>query len=67
LLVVMLPPVLDYPLFAAALERYGRNPTDPADIARELMVFGLQAEVETASFRLAVAKWSALEVLRGLT
>ncbi|MFI0350934.1 class I SAM-dependent methyltransferase [Actinomadura sp. 9N407] len=56
LLIVLLAPVLGYPLFDAALERYGRHPVDPADLARRLEECGLRAEVSTESFRLAVAK-----------
>lgn len=62
LLLVLLAPVLDYPLFEAALERYSRSPADAAGIARQLAQLGLRAEVATASFRLAIAKdkWLAM-------
>ncbi|WP_395107969.1 methyltransferase domain-containing protein [Actinomadura sp. SCN-SB] len=56
LLLVMLAPVLEYPLFEAALERYQRRPADPDGIARQLARHGLRAEVSTASFQLAIAK-----------
>lgn len=56
LLLVLLAPVLDYPLFTAALERYGRRPADPGDIAAQLSGFGLRTEVTTESFRLAIGK-----------
>ena len=56
LLLVLLAPVLDYPLFDAALERYGRRPADPAELARRLGGLGLRTEVSTASFRLAISK-----------
>jgi hypothetical protein len=46
LLLVLLAPVLDYPLFTAALERYWRK---PADLARQLGHLGLDAKVTTAS------------------
>jgi SAM-dependent methyltransferase len=56
LLLVLLSPVLDYPLFSAALERYSRRPADPGDIAALLAGSGLRTEVTTASFRLAIPK-----------
>jgi ubiquinone/menaquinone biosynthesis C-methylase UbiE len=62
LLVILLSPTLDYPLFDAALDRYGRHPADPVDLAHRLTRFGLQAEVSTASFRLSIRKdkWLAM-------
>jgi 2-polyprenyl-3-methyl-5-hydroxy-6-metoxy-1,4-benzoquinol methylase len=62
LLLALLAPVLDYPLFTAALERYQRKPADPAALARQLGHLGLDTEVTTASFRLAIAKdrWLAM-------
>jgi 2-polyprenyl-3-methyl-5-hydroxy-6-metoxy-1,4-benzoquinol methylase len=51
LLLVLLAPVLDYPLFTAALKRYGRRPADPVGLARQLAKRGLRTEVTTASFR----------------
>jgi SAM-dependent methyltransferase len=56
LLLVLLAPVLDYPLFTAALERYARHPASPDGIARRLTGHGLDAEVSTASYRLAIDK-----------
>lgn len=63
LLLVLLTPVLDYPLFTAALQRYARRPADPADLAWQLGHLGLRAEVTTASFRLAIAKDRWLEMV----
>lgn len=56
LLLVLLAPRLDYPLFAAALERYARHPADPRDIAAQLTACGLRSQVSTASFHLAIGK-----------
>jgi ubiquinone/menaquinone biosynthesis C-methylase UbiE len=56
LLVVMLPPVIEYPLFEAALRRYERRPIDPAEVAAILQAGGGLAEVSYSSFRLALAK-----------
>jgi SAM-dependent methyltransferase len=69
LLIVLLSPVLNYPLFDAALERYGRHPADPADLARRLTRFGLRAEVSTAGFRLAIRKdkWLAMVASRWMS
>jgi SAM-dependent methyltransferase len=56
LLVVMLPPVIGYPLFEAALRRYERRPIDPADVAAMLEAAGVRVEVSYASFGLRLAK-----------
>lgn len=56
LLVVMLPPVISYPLFGAALRRYERRPIDPAEVATTLEAAGVRVEVNYASFRLRLAK-----------
>jgi SAM-dependent methyltransferase len=56
LLLVLLAPILNYPLFEDALQRYQRRPADPADLARQLSGLGLDAEVTTASFHLAIEK-----------
>jgi hypothetical protein len=66
---ILLSPVLKYPLFDAALERYGRHPADPADLARRLTRFGLRAEVSTAGFRLAIRKdeWLAMVASRWMS
>jgi SAM-dependent methyltransferase len=69
LLIALLSPVLKYPLFDAALERYGRHPADPADLARRLTRLGLRAEVSTAGFRLAIrkGKWLAMVASRWMS
>lgn len=56
LLIVMLPPTLDYPLFDAALRRYESHPQDPADVAQVLTEQGLAVEVTSESYRLAISK-----------
>jgi hypothetical protein len=52
----MLPPVIGYPLFEAALRRYERRPIDPAKVAATLEAAGVRVEVSYASFRLRLAK-----------
>jgi ubiquinone/menaquinone biosynthesis C-methylase UbiE len=56
LLVVMLPPVIRYPLFAAALCRYERHPIEPAGVAATLTEAGLDAEVTYASYDVVISK-----------
>lgn len=56
LLVVMLPPVIGYPLFEAALRRYERRPIDPVQVAAILQAGGVRVEVRYGSFRLTLAK-----------
>ncbi|TDD62596.1 methyltransferase domain-containing protein [Actinomadura darangshiensis] len=63
LLLVLLAPKLDYPLFAAALERYGRHPADTGSIAAQLAACGLHSEVSTASFPLTIGKDRWLEMV----
>jgi ubiquinone/menaquinone biosynthesis C-methylase UbiE len=63
LLVVMLPPVISYPLFQAALRRYQRRPIDPAEVAAVLQAAGAQAGVSYASFRLRLAKERWLQMV----
>jgi len=62
LLVVMLPPAIGYPLFGAALRRYERRPTDPAEVGAVLTGAGLRVDVTYDSFPLALAKerWLAM-------
>ena len=56
LLVVMLPPVIGYPLFGAALRRYERHPMDPAHVAAACEAAGATAEVTFGSFHLTLPK-----------
>lgn len=56
LLVVMLPPVIGYPLFDAALRRYERHPMDPAHVAAACEAAGATAEVTFGSFHLTLPK-----------
>jgi SAM-dependent methyltransferase len=62
LLIAMLPPTLDYPLFEAALQRYQRHPSEPCDVAGVLTGLGLEAEVSQGSYRLEIpkARWLAM-------
>jgi SAM-dependent methyltransferase len=63
LLVVMLPPVISYPLFEAALRRYERRPINPAEVAATLRAAGVRVEVSYASFRLRLAKERWLQMV----
>lgn len=44
MLVVTLPPLLDYPLFQAALDRFAAMQPEPEDIAHAMQAAGLQTE-----------------------
>lgn len=54
LLVISLPPKLDYPLFQAALDRFARHHPEPDDIAAAMRSGGLSAEVEYHDFDVEV-------------
>lgn len=62
LLIVLLSPSLEYPLFTAALDRYERRPADVAGLAHRLCDLGLRTEVTSDSYRLKIAKhrWLAM-------
>lgn len=54
LLIISLPPKLDYPLFQAALDRFAQNHPEPDDIAAAMRSGGLTAEVEYRDFDVEV-------------
>jgi ubiquinone/menaquinone biosynthesis C-methylase UbiE len=54
LLVITLPPRLDYPLFDAALERFAARQPEPADIARAMADAGLAVEESMQEFEATV-------------
>ncbi len=64
ILVVMLPRRIDYPLFAAALERYEAGQPDPEEIAAAMRNAGLTAEVTYDSFQLTLPAERYLRMVR---
>jgi ubiquinone/menaquinone biosynthesis C-methylase UbiE len=54
ILVISLPPRLDYPLFDAALERFAARQPEPADIARAMAGAGLSVEESLREFEATV-------------
>lgn len=54
ILVISLPPRLDYPLFDAALERFKAHQPEPSDIARAMSDAGLAAEWSYQQFEATV-------------
>ncbi len=54
LLVVTLPPRLEYPLFQAALDRFAAHQPEPEDLVTSLRAAGLDAEVTYDEFRVTV-------------
>lgn len=54
ILVISLPPRLDYPLFDAALERFAAGQPEPADIARAMAGAGLSVEESLRDFEATV-------------
>lgn len=53
-LIVTLPPKLDYPLFQAALDRFAEHHVEPADIAGHLQAAGLRVDLEHEEFAIRV-------------
>ncbi|MFN2497134.1 MAG: trans-aconitate 2-methyltransferase [Pseudonocardiaceae bacterium] len=56
ILVVTLPPRLEYPLFQAALDRFAANHPEPDMIAETMRAAGLDAEVSYEQFPVTVAR-----------
>jgi SAM-dependent methyltransferase len=54
ILVISLPPRLDYPLFDAALERFASRQPEPADIAQAMTDAGLAADNSLQEFEATV-------------
>lgn len=54
LLVVSLPPRLEYPLFDAALDRFAENQPEPKDIAAAMSDAGLDVELDDDAFTVRV-------------
>lgn len=65
LLVVMLPPTIDHPLFGAALERFEQAQPHHDNIAAELRRAGLATEVSFVDRPLVVARDRYVDMLRG--
>lgn len=64
MLVVMLPTVISYPLFGAALELFARRQPDPAEITDQMRAAGLEAELTLESFPLAFPTGRYLQMVR---
>lgn len=64
LLIILMPPTIDHPLFDAALHRYRRHPIDPAKVEAVLTADGLGVEVTVGTFRLAIDKQRWLDMIR---
>lgn len=56
ILVVTLPPKLEYPLFRAALERFAAGQPEPAEIEAALRDAGLETRTEHAAFPVSVER-----------
>jgi SAM-dependent methyltransferase len=63
MLVVMLPAVLGYPLFPAALELFARRQPDPAGLAGAMRAAGLRAEVTSEGFPLTFTTAKYLQMV----
>jgi SAM-dependent methyltransferase len=64
MLLILMPPTIEHPLFEAALRRYERRPIEPVGIANVLEAAGLRATVTSASFRLELPKHRWLAMIR---
>jgi ubiquinone/menaquinone biosynthesis C-methylase UbiE len=62
-LVVTLPPLLDYPLFDAALERFAKNQPEPASIADDMADAGLDVDLTYGEFPVRVQRDHYLELV----
>jgi 2-polyprenyl-3-methyl-5-hydroxy-6-metoxy-1,4-benzoquinol methylase len=60
LLIVITPPTIAHPLFAAALQRYARNPLTAEHVADWMRTAGLavQTSIEAISVELPVDRWA---------
>lgn len=54
LLIISLPPLLDYPLFRAALDRFASNQPEPNDLAEAMRSAGLDTDLRYEEFDVAV-------------
>ncbi|XRQ14887.1 class I SAM-dependent methyltransferase, partial [Actinomadura welshii] len=64
ILVVTLPPRLDYPLFEAALERFARHQPEPASIAGAMRDAGLETEHATEEYRVEIDREQWIDLVR---
>jgi SAM-dependent methyltransferase len=54
ILVVTLPPMLDYPLFDAALERFAKHQPEPSAIAEDMADAGLDVDLSYGDYQVRV-------------
>lgn len=64
ILVVMLPVRIDYPLFDAALELFGRLQPDPEGISDTMRSAGLRVDLQCESFGLSLQKAHYIRMVR---
>lgn len=65
LLIVTLPPRLEYPLFQSALDRFAANQPDPQDLTDALRKAGLTASAEFAEFPVRIDRELWVELVGG--
>jgi ubiquinone/menaquinone biosynthesis C-methylase UbiE len=63
LLVITLPPQLDYPLFDAALERFAKKQPEPDGIADDMRLAGLNVSLEYDEFPVRVDRDHYIELV----
>jgi 2-polyprenyl-3-methyl-5-hydroxy-6-metoxy-1,4-benzoquinol methylase len=63
-LVVTLPPLLNYPLFDAALERFTKNQPEPSAIAEDMAEAGLEVDLSYGDYPVRVTREHYLELVR---
>lgn len=64
ILVASLPPLLDYPLFDAALERFAKRQPEPESIADGMREAGLRVQLEYDEFRVRVDREHYLKLVQ---
>lgn len=65
ILVVSLPPVLEYPLFTAALERFAAGQPEPDDIADAMRQAGLEVTSSIEEFPVSISRAHWLSLVAG--
>ncbi len=62
-LIVTLPPLLDYPLFPDALERFAKHQPEPAAIADDMHEAGLRVQLDYAQYQVRVDREHYLQLV----
>lgn len=64
ILLVSLPPRLEYPIFTAALDRFAENQPDPDKLAADMRAAGLRAELTYEEWPVTVDREAYIDLVR---